>query len=143
MIKKWLLGSSLHLILAVISAIISVLLILNQNAPVKYESESEFSSQIETLNGVEKNLVHLINFIHNQKQMITEAHVTLGKLKDEREKIKPLVEADRQVVESLLRIQNEQTKREILTDRIIGFFIGIAASLTASFLYAFAAKRKK
>lgn len=67
----------------------------------------------------------------------------VNKLKTEQEELKPIVEADEKLVQSLigktLSVQQEQYEKEKERDkwieRGIGFFVGIISSLVASFLY--------
>lgn len=140
---RWLFSSWIQLFIAIVSAIISIILIVNQKEPPNVQTGSLYTSQIQTHDGVERSLKILTSFVRQQRQMIQEAQGTLEGLKKEQDKLKPLVEADHRVVESLLQIQAEIQNREIWSERAIGFFIGIAASLVASFLFSFVGVRKK
>ena len=143
MSMRWLFSSWIQLFIAIVSALISIIIIVNQKEPPNVQTGSLYTSQIQTLDGVERSLEKLTSFVRQQKQMIQEAQGTLEGLKNEQDKLKPLLEADRRVVESLLQIQAEKQNREIWSERATGFFIGIAASLVASFLFSFVGVRKK
>lgn len=98
------------------------------------ESQS-YEKQLATLNGVQDSLDNLKKFLDLQKKELEERETLLSKLRYERAELQPLVEADREVIVSILRIQAEQNSRGLWNERAIGFIVGIASSLVASFIW--------
>ncbi|MCI5136728.1 MAG: hypothetical protein D3920_17050 [Candidatus Electrothrix sp. AW2] len=61
----------------------------------------DYQDQINQLNQMESNVRQLLNFVDAQKKTLQETEDTISSLKLEKEKLQPLVETDRAVVEAL------------------------------------------
>lgn len=94
-----------------------------------------YQTQIQQLNQTEKNIKQLLQFVESQKMTLRNTEDTISSLRAEQEKLKPLVESDRSVVDAIFRAQDERNSANIWRERWIGFGLGIAASLLASFLW--------
>jgi Na+-transporting NADH:ubiquinone oxidoreductase subunit NqrC len=94
-----------------------------------------YQTQIQQLDVTENNIRQLLTFIENQKSTLRETEDTISSLQKEREKLKPIVESDRSVVEAIFRAQEERSHASIWRERLIGFAFGIAASLIATFIW--------
>jgi hypothetical protein len=92
---------------------------------------------LESLNNIEGSIDALREFVKNQKENLKTSQIAIKELEGEREKLKPVVEADRKVVDALFQLQAEKQKQSIWLDRAFGFFIGIASSLVATLLWAY------
>jgi hypothetical protein len=55
-------------------------------------------------------------------------------LETEKQKLEPLVNADRAKVEAFFRAQEERAQEKVFQERYIGFGLGVLASFVASFL---------
>jgi len=124
-------------------------IILNSKIPkenlseIEDSSNSSYSKRITDLNEIQDNLKELEVFVESQKEELLDLDNLVKNLKTEQEELKPIVEADEKLVQSLisktLGIQQQQYKKEKERDkwieRGIGFFVGIISSLVASFLY--------
>lgn len=95
----------------------------------------DYQNQIQQLDQMETNVKQLLAFVDNQKRTLQETEDTISNLKSEKEKLKPLVETDRAVVEAIFKAQEERTNANIWRERWIGFGFGLAASLVASFVW--------
>lgn len=95
----------------------------------------QYDSQINQLKETEKNIKHLLKFIDFQKTNLRETQDAIEGLKEERKKLKPLVESDKAVVEAVFKAQEERQRKNIWRERWIGFAFGLVASLLASFLW--------
>ena len=95
----------------------------------------DYQTQIQKLNQMETNVKQLLAFVDNQKKNLQETEDTIYSLKSEKERLKPLVETDRAVVEALFKAQEERTNANIWRERWIGFGFGVVASLLASFIW--------
>lgn len=95
----------------------------------------DYQNQIHQLDQMEANVKQLLAFVDNQKKTLQETEDTISNLKSEKEKLQPLVETDRAVVEALFKAQEERADASIWRERWIGFGFGVAASLIASFIW--------
>jgi Na+-transporting NADH:ubiquinone oxidoreductase subunit NqrC len=94
-----------------------------------------YQTQIQQLNQTENNIKQLLQFVETQKMTLRNTEDTISSLKSEQEKLKPLVESDRSVVDAIFRAQEERNSTSIWRERWIGFGLGVVASLFASFLW--------
>ncbi|GKV83372.1 MULTISPECIES: hypothetical protein [Pectobacterium] len=95
----------------------------------------DYQNQIQQLDQMETNVKQLLAFVDNQKKTLQETEDTISNLKSEREKLQPLVETDRAVVEALFKAQEDRANANVWRERWIGFGFGVAASLIASFIW--------
>lgn len=95
----------------------------------------DYQNQIQQLDQMESNVKQLLSFVDQQKKTLQATEDSISNLKSEKEKLQPLVETDRAVVESLFKAQEERANANIWRERWIGFGFGLAASLIASFLW--------
>lgn len=95
------------------------------------------TQQLDSLNSVQSSLNNLVQFVEMQKVKLKESEDLINSLKSEQEKLKPLVEADRQTVDAILQLQYERTEHAVWRERSIGFLMGFVASLLASFAISF------
>ncbi|MDL1968797.1 MAG: hypothetical protein LWW97_09700 [Deltaproteobacteria bacterium] len=102
---------------------------------VKQDTLESYSTQLESLENVEQSLVKLNEFVASQKQKLTESQNVINKLKDEHEKLKPIVEADRKVIDTVFALQEGRVKNKMWQDRAVSFFLGILASMIASLVF--------
>ena len=94
-----------------------------------------FVDQIQSLNNIEKSLDDLIVFVNSQKDKLKDSERVLISLKKEHETLKPIVESEREVIKNIFALQSQITTDKIWKERIISFFLGILASVIASFVY--------
>jgi len=103
----------------------------------------DYREQIKSLNETEANLKQLITFIETQKAKLAESQVLVKSLKDEESKLRPVVEADRKIVDAILNTQLTRNRAHIWKERIISFLLGVIASIVAAlFLTAINRARK-
>lgn len=143
--KEWVKLYKLKPVLTAVTTVIlaSVMAIgityLNQVDREKRESKRleslDYQNQIQQLDQMESNVRQLLSFVGEQKKTLQETEDTISSLKSEKEKLQPLVETDRAVVEALFKAQEERANENIWRERWIGFGFGLAASLVASFLW--------
>lgn len=93
-----------------------------------------YERQLQALNGMERSARELTEFVRVQKQELRQSEDLLGRLRDERKSLEPLVKADRQIVAALFAAQEEKNRASIWRERLIGFGIGILSSLVAAFI---------
>ncbi len=103
--------------------------------------KTDFDSQIVRLKETEASLNDLVKFVRDQQSKLKDSEAVLSTLQKEHEKLKPVVEADRSIVEAILAAQSESQRLNVWYERMIGFLIGIAGSLVASFVWSFVVKK--
>jgi len=94
-----------------------------------------FNEQIDQINEMESNVGQLLEFLEKQKTTLSNTEETISKLQSEKEKLEPLVETDRKVVEAIFLAQEERATANVWRERWIGFGFGIVASLVATFIW--------
>jgi hypothetical protein len=92
----------------------------------------DFNNQLTQMENAESILKRLLVFVQNQRDQLKESQTRIEELKKEHEKIKPLIKADRQILESFFWAQEKRQRTNIWKERWIGFVFGILASLIAS-----------
>ena len=100
-----------------------------------------FEQQIESLNKVEENINILSEFIKSQKNNLQQTQRTLTELKEQQEKLKPVVEADKKLVEAILSTHADKQRENIWWERAVGFFIGVVSSLSAAVIISLYRRR--
>jgi ABC-type multidrug transport system fused ATPase/permease subunit len=109
----------------------------NEVEQAKRLQNSTYTKQIQSLSETHDKLRSLIDFVDNEKRQIEVSQKILQSLKSEHDKLKPIVESDRKTIESILAAQDARNQIAQSWERWIGFFLGILASLVASFVYGF------
>jgi septal ring factor EnvC (AmiA/AmiB activator) len=102
------------------------------------ESLATYSQQLQQLDNVQQGLKNLSDFVGQQRTRLQEAEQLVSKLQEEKQRIEPLVQADRKVVEAVFQLQEQRTAATVDRERWIGFALGVGASLLASFIYTVA-----
>ena len=106
------------------------------------EQNLKYEKQVEVLDQVQVSIDNLREFVNRQRDQLKNQQDVLESLKNEKEKLEPLVKADREVVESLFRIQAERNKSNIWVDRLFGFLLGIVGSLLASLIWTVTRRKR-
>lgn len=106
-----------------------------ENAQLKKESLT-FETQMDTLTKVQTSINNLSEFVINQKEQLRQSEEAVKSLKKEQEALKPMVNADREVVDSILRLQAERATSSAWQERLIGFGLGVVGSLIASLIWS-------
>jgi predicted PurR-regulated permease PerM len=99
-------------------------------------AKSNYSEQIQSLDNAKSALDSLGTYIDQQKKQLELSRSSLAALKDEENKIHPLVEADKKVIDAMFAVQEQRNQTAQKTERWIGFALGVLASLIASLIYA-------
>ena len=111
--------------------VFSILLIFlaKVGLPSKEIKEYEVAQQIEKLDEMQNSLEDLQNLISTQKEKLISTEKYIELLKMEKQKLEPVVKANRELVESILTLQKERTIAQIWKDRFVGFIISLLAGL--------------
>ena len=98
-------------------------------------SKSNYSEQIQSLDHAKSALESLAAYIDQQKKQLELSRSSLAALKDEENKIHPLVEADKKFIDAMFAVQEQRNQKAQATERWIGIALGVLASLIASLIY--------
>jgi len=93
-------------------------------------------TQLKKLTQTENNLRDLLVFVESQKADIAYSQYKIQTLKAEREKLQPVVNSDKRVLEALLAAQEERNQSQVWRERAIGLIFGIVGSLIAAVIYS-------
>jgi len=133
-IKAPKLTSIISIVIAVIGVVVSI--IANHQSLDKRQAglseNPDFKAQIRQLDQTETNLKQLLGFIEFQKGQMLNNEQSLASLREEKQKLEPLVSANKQTVEALFSAQETRAKANASKERWIGFCLGIVASIVAS-----------
>ena len=94
-----------------------------------------YDEKILLLNNTENNLKSVLGFVKDQKNQLIESEIILERLKKEQSSLKPIVEADRKLIDSIFELQEKRTQERIWFERGLSFLLGILASLIAAFIW--------
>ncbi|WP_321311503.1 HNH endonuclease signature motif containing protein [Halarcobacter sp.] len=126
--------SSIVSVIAVVLTIYQTEIIRKEKLEAKLSENLDFKSQIKELSETEKSLKTLLTFVSSQKQKVIIYEQNIQQLENEKQKLEPLVNADKATVEALFKVQEERAKENANKERWIGFGLGILASIIASFV---------
>lgn len=135
------------IIISVFLGLISSLIFSNKyylNDSVNdYKNVNLIDIRFTSIDSISNNIKEIVDYFNVQKKYLIEDQLKLYEIKSEIEKIEPILSADKKMVESLFKLQEERQKKNVWIDRTIGFFIGIISSIIASFLIDLNKKGKR
>lgn len=106
------------------------------------KAEKDIETQISQLNEMQKSLKELQNFITLQKGKLQSESAALSDIRKEKEKLEPIVNADRKTIQSIIEFQENKYRGQVWKERSIGFIIGFISSLLASFVIVWINRKK-
>jgi cadmium resistance protein CadD (predicted permease) len=95
----------------------------------------EYTKQITILRDTQDNLQKLVEFIEVQKKEIDNTETLIKTLEERRKNIEPMVKAEETVIQAIFDEQDRRARKDIWFDRMIGFGLGILASLIATVIW--------
>jgi septal ring factor EnvC (AmiA/AmiB activator) len=98
-------------------------------------TKSDYLAQVKSLDNAKTALESLTAYIDQQKKQLEESRNSLAALQEQENKMQPLVQADKRVINSLFAVQEERNQTAQSRERWIGFGLGVLASLIASLIY--------
>ena len=104
--------------------------------------DERIKAQIQKLDEIQGAMGELQNFLAQHREKLHKDKLSVEKLKKEKERLEPIVKADKELVESILELQQEQFRKQIWKERFIGFLIGFFSSLAASSVFIFLNRNK-
>jgi len=124
----------------IVTLIISVGIYLFERGDVKRREQIRlknfsYQNQISHLTEMKSNIYDLLEFVEHQKTSLQEHQDLIDSLRIEKDKLKPIVDADRKIVDAIFEAQEEKKENEIVTQRWVGFGLGVVSSLIASIIW--------
>lgn len=116
------------------AGLLAILVYVFQDEPVSSEGD-EYAAIITQVQKIGKQLSTLSAFLERERKRIADTASTLSRLQDEKTKLEPVVASQRETVEAILAAYSSRLVSKAWKERIIGFSLGILASLVAGFLY--------
>ena len=100
-------------------------------------SIDEYSRVIKNIGGIGQQLSELSKFLEKERARVADTEATIKKLNEEKSKLEPLVNTQRETVDAILAAHSERTAKRAWKERLIGISLGLVASLVASMLYEY------
>lgn len=148
-IRTWLEFYKLRPLLTITLTIIPIILLsivgyfVYQDTQVRRLKEEQerlanldLNQQLEKLDEAQRNLNNFLKFIEDQRKKVTADQEIIRNLQAEKDRLEPLVNTDRKVLEALLRAQQEQSQRERWKDILIGFVSGFVSEMIVAIILA-------
>lgn len=107
----------------------------NHREAKRLESAS-YATQSQKLEDTKINLHALLQFVEDEKSRLAASEQALRSLKQEHEQLRPLVESNRKTIDAIFSAQESRNQTAQITERWIGFAMGVFSSLVASFIWA-------
>lgn len=104
--------------------------------------EKDIEIQISKLNEIQSSFKDLQGFISTQKEKLKSESAALSDLRKEKEKLEPIINADKKAIQSILEYQQDKFRAQVWKERAIGFIIGFISSLLASFVIVYINRKK-
>jgi len=97
---------------------------------------ADFKTQLDQLDHTEDSLKALLSFVQNQRETTALNEQRIQQLENEKSRLEPLVNADKETVIALFTEQELRVSANASKERWFGFGLGILASIIASFAIA-------
>jgi uncharacterized membrane protein YeaQ/YmgE (transglycosylase-associated protein family) len=99
-------------------------------------------TQIDNLNVVEDNLENLLDFIKHQRTSLRTTESKIEALTNEKNQLEPIVNTNREVIQAIFQQQEENQRKGVYIERLIGFGLGILGSVVASIIFNLFRRKK-
>jgi septal ring factor EnvC (AmiA/AmiB activator) len=99
------------------------------------KTPANYTQQLQHLDNVQQSLKNLSDFVAQQRTSLEESERVISKLKDEKHRIEPLVQADRKIVEAVFQLQEQRAASSALLNYLFGFASGVISSLVATVIH--------
>ncbi len=124
-------------VLAVFHVLVSILMFVPAYLfPDKQTPEGdEYTLMLERIAQVTGDLSTLSAFLEREKKRVVDTQNTLTTLQQKRRKLQPILKTQEETVHAILAAYSANLRSTAWKDRLIGFSLGLIASLIASWLF--------
>ena len=98
--------------------------------------------QVEEIDRIEESLERLISFLDEHRTTLKRQEANLARLRSEHESLRPLVEADRELVAAVLAEEGKRQRRYVWLDRFVAFVLGIGSSYVGGLILRVRRRRR-
>ena len=98
-------------------------------------SDRGYAEALEMVESIRGQMSRLDHVLERQHGLAQEADRALQQLEEQRKALEPIVQTQRETVESILAAHGRSTSRNAWKERLYGFLSGIAASVIASYAF--------
>jgi uncharacterized protein (UPF0333 family) len=109
----------------------------------KTATSATYAQQIITLGRAQQDLKNLLLFVDSQRTELHSREQILGDLRRQDSVLRPVVEADQRVVESVLAAEDRRRRTDIWFERVLSFGAGVVSSIIGTFLLEWFRNRRK
>ena len=135
-LKRWVIRTAFFTLLLFITSIILYFIIPEQQDKILN------NKMMVKINDIEKSIGILNEYIDNQKEIIKESNLNLEQLKTEHKQLEQIVHAERETVESLLKVYDYRQRKSKWLDYGVLFIMGIITTLICNGLMSLWQKEK-
>jgi hypothetical protein len=100
----------------------------------KTQATSTYAQQIAALGRAQQDLNSLLQFVDSQRVELHTREQILGDLRRQDAELRPVVEADKRVVESVLAAEERRRRTDLWFERMVGFIGGVVSSIVGTYL---------
>lgn len=130
---KSLIFAAIGLFLSAVGVFVGVRDVISTN---KHPPPPSYELQIKSLDQTRDSVEQLLKFIETQREQLTASQRAIDALKTEEDRLKPLVEADKKVIDAVFAAQEARNEQAQRRQTWLGFVLGVLSSLMASFVWS-------
>lgn len=109
--------------------------VLDSKLMSKYEKLNKpYATQFNSLENMHKSLDDLKKFVTKHESKLKFEQQTLEHILNQKQTLKPLLQADQNVVDAIFSIQHQKYEDQKWLDRFVSFVLGVGASIIATFI---------
>jgi hypothetical protein len=97
----------------------------------------DYSATIARIQAISEHVTALGTFLEKERLRVGETEALINSLKEEKSQLEPLVSTQRATVDAILSTHSRRTAKQAWKERLLGFTLGVFASLSASFIYEY------
>jgi len=106
-----------------------------------YDELEEYTVVIANIEGISRQLSDLDTFLKRERGRVAESEATLARLQNEKTQLEPVVLAQRETVNAVLAAFTATKASRARKERVLGFMMGVLASLVAAIVFEFFRRR--
>ena len=117
---------------------------LDSKGMSKYEKLNKpYVAQFNSLENMHKSLDDLKKFVTRHESKLKFEQQTLEHMINQKQTLKPLLQADQDVVDAIFSIQHQKYEEQKWLDRFVSFVLGVVVSIIATFIVSWWKRRYK
>jgi fructose-specific phosphotransferase system IIC component len=98
---------------------------------------NSYSTVLAQVSKMGKQLSDLGLFLEQESKRVADTEDILSKLQEEKTKLEPVILSQRETVDAILAAHSKRNASNVWKERVMGFVLGLLASLLAGIIYDF------